>query len=652
MASDKDTLAEEVEAFELAYDHESENRAIALDDLKFARMSEQWPDVIRKKREEEGRPVLTINKMPAFIRQVVNDSRQNRPQIKVKPVDDKADPDTAKMLEGLVRNIEYESKADVAYDTAVDNACSMGWGYLRVAIEYEYEGSFDKCLKIQRVGNPFTVYGDPFSVEADSSDWNRAFVTEYLNKNDFERKYKGADKIDWKGSGYGELKLPWKEDEQVLIAESWQREIVKSSILMLSNGMVVDKKSYEAGADIFQASGLQVVNERTADMFKVTQRIMTGAEVLETNEWAGKYIPIIPVYGEEINVEGKRYFRSLIHNAKDAQRMFNYWRTQATELVALAPRAPYLGEEGSFDVDKGWATANTDSHPYLEYKKGMPPPQRQPMDTGRSVGAMSEAMAAGDDMKAIIGMYDASLGQKSNETSGKAIMARQREGDVSTFHFIDNLSRAIRHTGSVIIDLIPKTYSGQRMVRVLGEDGKETTAKIGEQQDPQQMQMQQQAHAQQQARVYDISTGRYDVAVTTGPGYTTRREEMAVQMTEFVRAFPAAAPVIGDLLVKALDWQNSEEIAERLKAMLPAQAQGGLPPELQEQIEGGKQHIQEQDQEIQKLNVDLITAKLDGQKKDIEIARLKAMADISGALNKIETAHQVEAAKQPSLQAG
>jgi len=625
--AEEDTLSEEKEAFELAYEAESENRKVALESLRFARMGEQWPEKIKKERELEGRPVLTINKMPAFIRQVVNDSRMNRPQIKVKGVDDKSDPATAQVLEGLIRNIEYVSKADVAYDTAVDNSCSLGWGYIRLAIEYEYDDSFDKGLRIKRVANPFSVYGDPFSTEADSSDWNQAHVVEYLEEDEFERKYKGADKVDWDAK-YGQIEQPWRQDEEIMVCEAWRREVVQKTIVQLSDGHVLGEKEYLAAKDLFDAMGITVVNSRQAQGYKITQRIMTGAEILEENEWAGQYIPIIPVYGEEINVEGKRYFRSLVHNAMDAQRMFNYWRTQATEMVALAPRVPFIGEEGAFDADPNWETANTRSHPYLMFTKGKQMPQRQPLDGGSSIGAMSEAMAAADDMKAIIGMYDASLGARSNETSGKAINARKMEGDVSTYHFIDNLSRAIRHVGCCLIDLIPKVYGPQKIIRVLGEDQKEKVVKLagGQPQQPQQPDPNGPLPDGEE-RIYDLSVGRYDVAVSVGPGFTTKREEAAAQMTEFIRSYPPAAPIIGDILVKALDWPQADEIAERIKAMMPPQANGGMPPELQQMIEGGKKQIEQQGQQIQQMQAEKqITDKqhkLDLAEKDIQIKVLQ-----------------------------
>lgn len=623
MAKSDDILQEETEAFEKAVDAESENRNAALEDLRFARLGEQWPDGVRKQREREGRPILTINKMPAFIRQVVNDSRQNKPSIQIKPVDDHADSDTAQVLEGLIRHIERTSKADIAYDTAVEYAVSMGFGYMRVSVDYAYDDTFDKCLNIERIANPFCVYVDPDATSVDGSDWNRAWVTELLPRETFRAKYKGAEEVDWVAAGYDGLKEPWKEDDSILICEAWQREQMDREIVLLSNGQVMGLKEYQAGQDVFMMAGIVPVNSRKTKSYKVTQRILTGAEVLEENEWTGMCIPVIPVYGEELNVEGRRYFRSLIRDAKDAQRMFNYWRTTSTELVALAPRVPFIGEEGTFDVDPNWLTANTESHAFLQYKRGGTPPARQPLDGGQAVGAMAEALAAGDDMKAIMGMYDASLGQRSNETSGKAIMARQREGDVSTFHFIDNLSRSIRQLGCVLVDLIPKVYTGERIVRILGEDGQEGTARIGQKPD---------ANGPMPdgvERIYDLGVGRYDVAVDTGPSFTTRREEAAMQMTEFIRAYPPAAPLIGDLLVKALDWPQADEIAERIKAMLPPQAQGGMPPELQKMMAQGKEMIGKLQQENQQLKIASEAAKADkaSELQKLAVERFKAETD-------------------------
>jgi len=569
-----DILKEAREAFDLCQEVESDNRVAALDDLRFARLGEQWPEEVRRQRDLDGRPCLTINRMPAIIRQVTNDARQNKPSIRVRPVDDKADPQTAEIINGLIRNIEYTSNADVAYDTASDFAVTMGFGYFRIGIEYACDDSFDRDLLIQAIANPFSVYGDPHSTAADSADWNTAFVTDWIKKSEFERRFKGAKPVDWTAEGYGDLADQWITDDSVLVAEWWKREEVERKIVLLSDRTIVDAGRYQQYKDAFDAAGIVVVGERTTKSHKVTQRLMTGAEVIEETPWAGRYIPIIPVYGEEVNVEGKRHFRSLIRDAKDSQRMLNYWRTTSTELVALAPKAPYIGPKGAFttDADK-WATANTQNWSYIEFD-GQIAPQRQPFE-GVPAGALQEALNASDDIKAITGIFDAALGAQGNETSGRAIVARQREGDTSTFHFIDNLSRAIRHAGRVLLDLIPAVYTEQRVVRVLGEDGQPKNAMVGQQaQGPDGQPVPPPPGFD---RIYDLTLGKYDLVVSAGPSYTTKREEAANQMLELVRAFPQAAPMVGDLLAKNLDWPGADEIAQRMQALQQQMTQAQDP---------------------------------------------------------------------------
>lgn len=657
MASDDDLHKDALEAFRLAEEAESENRIAGRDDIIFARQGVQWPENIRKQREEDGRPCLTINKLPTFVRQVVNDARQSKPSIKVHPVDSGADVETAKVIDGLIRNIEYSSNADVAYDTATECAVGNGFGYIRVGLGYAYDDTFDQDITIDRVLNPFSVYGDPNSTAADSSDWDSAFVVDRLSKKQFEREY-GKDQSDavanwneadaWQG-------VPWAEGDTYMVAEWWVREKVDRTIVKLSTGLVVGAEDLKTDPDLqalMETGVVQVVGERVTKACKVKQHFLSGAGILYRKDgsekgrgWPGRYIPIIPVYGDEFDVQGKRYFRSLIHPAIDAQRMFNYWRTTSTELVALAPRVPYIGPEGAFAVDPDkWATANTKSHPYLEYAKNSPaPPQRQPLESGPAAGALQEALNASDDMKAIVGLYDASLGARSNETSGRAIMARQREGDTSTFHFIDNMARAIRHTGRVIIDLIPHVYNTERVIRVIGEDGKEEARQINApypQKDPQTGAPVTDETGQAVMAMHDLRTGKYDITVTTGPSFTTRREEAAFSMTEALRAFPQAASVIVPELAKNLDWPGADEIAEKLEK----QASGQLPPEVQQVIEQGKQEIAKLTEENQQLKQDhsLDEAKLQA---DIQQANVEAANKVKIALIDIEAEKQIAFAK-------
>ena len=629
-----DILAEALKAFELCKEAEEHNRVTSLDDIRFSKLQEQWPEAILKQREAEQRPCLTIDKTQAFIRQVVNDSRQNKPAIKVRPADSKADPETAEVINGLIKNIEYTSNADIAYDTAIESAVAGGFGYFRVGLDYTFDDSFDLDIKIERILNPHAIYGDPNATSADGSDWNVAFVIDRMSRDEYKRKYGDKQTVNFDDDAWSEAD-GWLEDNSVLVAEYWTREETERELLMFDNGMVFPKEEAEADQDIAMAievGALNIVKTRMSKSYKVRQVIMSGVEVLEKNDWPGKYIPIIPVYGDEFAVEGKRYFRSLIHPAKDAQRMFNFWRTNSTELVALAPRVPYIGEQGAFDVDADrWQTANTQSHPYLEYKKGSISPQRQPLDMGVAAGSLQEALNASDDMKAIIGMYDASLGARSNETSGRAIMARQREGDVSTFHFIDNLARSIRQLGRVVIDLIPSVYTEERIIRVVGEDGKEKPVQINKESPKTDNKGNPVTDKDGNAimALHDLTAGKYDLTVEAGPSFTTRREEAVAQMTEMIRALPEAAAILGGPLIKSMDWPGAQEIAEKLESLDPTN-KPQIPPELQQAIEQGQQRIAELEQENQQLKAKTGTEqqKIQVDQYGKETDRLKAQADI------------------------
>ena len=579
---------------------------------------------MRKEREDDGRPCLTINKLPAFIRQVVNDARQNKPAITVQPVDSGADPETAEIMSGLIRNIETTSDAEVAYDTAVEGAASNGFGYIRVNTRYASDDTFDQDLVIERVANPFSVYGDPDSSGADSAEWNCAFEIEMMSRETFRQRWKGADAVDWDADGYTGLATPWCEGDQIMVAAYWHREIVEKEIVALSNGTVVSKADFEANPDNF--AGLTIIGQpRAVQSYKVTQYMLTGAEVLEKTEWPGKFIPLIPVYGDEVNVEGKRHLFSLVHFGTDSQREYNYHRSAATEMVALAPKAPFIGEEGAFDADpEKWATANSTSHAYIEHKKGSAAPQRQPF-TGVPVGEMQLALSASDDMKATIGLFDPSLGAKSNVTSGVGLRQQERQGDVATFHFVDNLSRAIRHTGRILIDLIPKVYSTKRVLRVIGQDQKPKTVQVSP--DAAQANAQAQGEAmeragvrasmapadQQQAayqaalqeelgeiaRIYDISSGKYDLTVKAGPSFSTQREAAREEIVDVIRSVPAAAPILGPMYLRNSDWPGADEAADKIEAM-----QGGGDNAAQQQLAAMQAQLQQLQQENETLKQD------------------------------------------------
>ncbi len=601
---DADIIQMAMDLFEDSQDGSNYNRIEAEEDIRFARLSEQWPKDLKQTREEEKRPCLTINKLPAFIRQVVNDSRQSKPGIVVAPIDNGADPDTAEVLTGLVRSIERNSNAGIAYDTGIDNAASCGFGFFQLSIEYANDYSFDKEIRIVPIANPLSVHWDVTDVGMDAKDWRYCFVSELLNEKKFEQMYPGAMKVSFEGD-INQRESWWLSDDGVRVSAFWLKEEDTSKLLLIddiedpnSNPAAILESEYQANDQMkaMVESGLwKVIDEREVKVPKVTRRIITGAEVLETLEWPGPTIPVCPVWGEVVVLDGRRYLRSMIRDAKDSQIMFNYWRTMATELVALQSKAPWIGPEGF--VPEGqqykWETANIKNYGYLEHVAGKKP-ERQGF-AGIPAGAIQEAINASDDIKAITGIHDASLGAQSNEISGKAILARQRESDVSNFHFADNLSRAIQYGAKCIVDAIPSVYSQRETLRILGEDMKEKVIKLAT--TVNKLQIEQDGSDE---KVYDLSIGKYDVTVKAGPSYSSQREETREVFVEMMRTMPQVAPYISDYLMEHMDFQGAEKLSQRLKSLLPPHIQKmemeenskGLPPEFQQAMKQAQMIIQ------------------------------------------------------------
>jgi hypothetical protein len=568
----EDILAEARERFKLSVEAEQDNRADSLDDLKFL-MGEQWDQNALTARK--NRPCLTINRLPTFVRQVVNEQRKTRPAIDVIPADGQASKATADVVQGLIRHIERTSRAQVAYDTAFEYAVSCGVGHFRVCTDYVDENSFDQEIKIDRIANPFSVYRDPASQEPDHTDDRYTFVTELVEVDEYEERY-GFKPTQLENAGTGDDTPLWFDGKRVRVAEYWRVRDEDYTINALSTGQIVEGDLSKKDKAELAASGIEVVNTRTACRKVVEQYLISFDKVIKKAGWRGKYIPIVTSSGGEINIAGETKLVSLIRFAKDPARMYNYWTSAETEMVALQPKAPWLGAEGAFDGHEGdFAKANLENVAYLEYKPvpGEPMPSRQPPPAFPA--AMREGrMAAAEDVKAVIGMYDASLGARSNETSGVALRARQQEGDTSTYHFIANHARAIEQCGRIIIDLIPKIYDTPRTIRIVGPQNEAQMAVINQMfVDPQ----------TGQEQMHDLQLGKYDVAVRVGPSFESKRQEMVEAMVDLANANPQLMQLAGDLVVRNMDWPQSEEIADRLKAMLPPQVTGQPVPPSPEQ---------------------------------------------------------------------
>jgi hypothetical protein len=643
--SESDILALARSRLDLAVSALSESREDETDDLRFYAGSPdnqwQWPaDVLATRGAVQGqtinaRPCLTINKLPQHVRQVTNDMRQNRPGAKVIPVDDKADVAVADIFNGMIRHIEYISDADVAYDTACENQVSYGEGYIRLLTEYCDDNSFDQDIKIGRVRNSFSVYMDPLIQDPTGSDAKWCFVTEDVTRAEYERMYPNSTPISTLQSlGVGDQSISnWLNEDTIRVADYYYIDYDKATLNLYPGNMT-------AFAGTPEDKELKIIygkplRSRESDRPKVKYCKINGYEILEEREWAGKWIPVIRIVGNEFEVDGRLYVSGLVRNAKDAQRMYNYWVSQEAEMLALAPKAPFIGYGGQFEgYEEKWKTANTNNWPYLEVNPdvtdgqgaALPLPQRAQPPMASS-GLLQAKAGASEDIKSTTGQYNASLGMGSNERSGKAILARQREGDVGTYHYGDNLSRGVRHVARQLVDLIPKIYDTQRIARIIGEDGETKMVKINpDQQEPVNQIVNEEGIVIE--KIYNPGVGKYDVVAITGPGYATKRQEALEAMAQLLQGNPQLWQVAGDLFVKNMDWPGAQEMSKRFAKTIDPKimADDDKTPELQAaemQIQAMGQEMEQMHQMIQ--NVGKSIEMQDLARKDYE-AEIKAYA--------------------------
>lgn len=610
---------------------EADNLREGYDDLEF-RAGNQWPEDVRKLREIEGRPCQTINQMPQYVRQVTGDMRQMRPAIKVVPVDDNGDEDKAEVLEGVVRYVENRSDAPAVYFQGADSQVACGVGAWRVTTEYAHEGTFNQEIRIAPIEDALGVMWDGNSILPTREDAMECLVPFDMTRRKFKREYPDATASDFapsEASGLGHSE--WSTSDTVRVGEYWYKEKAKRVLALMADGAIEDVTEDKAYAAELAANGVRI--ERR-DSYKVFRALVTATEVIEgPDEWPGSFIPIVPVIGEEIRI-GRRIVRhGVIRFAKDPQRTYNYMSSAQTEVIALQPKAPFTGTDKNFENHEDiWQTANVTNHPYLPYTpdpaNGSIAPQRvQPAVSSQGVAEGIER--AGRDMQSVIGIYNASLGAASNETSGRAVLARQREGDTGTFVYIDNWARAIRHTGKIVVDLIPKVYDTARVLRIIGEDGKLEEHRIN--------QVGGMDAEGNLLPMNDVTTGSYDVSLQMGPSYSTKREEAREGMTAFVQAAPQVAPLILDLVAKSQDWHLAEEISERLETVLPpeiraAKAEKEGKPLPQSMQPPPPDPVQQQlaQWEMQSKEAEMFGKQADARKKEAD-AR-KAEIELEGAM--------------------
>lgn len=562
--TDEESLCKTVrECLSQAWENEKENREEASVDLAFL-AGDQWPDAVRREREAQRRPMLTINRLPQFLRQVTNDIRQADLAIKVAPVDDQSDPKLAKIYNGILRQIHYQSNAHHVYSAAAEHQAACGIGWFRITTEWADDSGWDQELKVELIPHPLSVYCDPAAVKPDRSDAMWMIVTEMIPTATFKERYPkaGLDDVDV-SSDNSSSRLYWASRDAVRVAEYWCRKPYEKTIGLTAEGQSIDLTDVKPAMRAYLPP---IVKERQQTAYKVEMHLVGGNSVLSgPHPWMGKHIPLVPVIGAEIPLESKVYRHGVIRYARDAQQMYNYMRTASVEWIGLAPKSPYLVTTGMLsdpNIKAAWDSHNTTNRPYLPYKPdpGMPngPKREHPPEMPTAV--MQETQIASEDMKATTGIYDAGLGRQSNETSGRAILARQREGDVANYHFADNLEMSLGHAGRILIDLIPKVYDNERVIRLMGEDDSEEFEPIN------QVVM---GYDGMPMVINNLSAARFDVRVNIGPSYSTKRMETADAMLQFMQAVPAAAQVAPDLVAKALDFPGADEVAKRLRNTIP-----------------------------------------------------------------------------------
>jgi hypothetical protein len=553
------------------------NRDDAIDDLRFC-AGDQWPDAIRQERQAQGRPVITVNRMNQFVKRVSGTLRQSHPAIDPFPVDDKTDPILADIYAGLIRQIEYVSGASSIYSWAAECAIRCGIGHWQIKTRYQEE-SFNQEIYLCRITDPLSVTWDSGAVELDRSDAFECFVSELITKDEYYRRWPDQKKTgsvhnSFPNAPNTDSQLYWQTDDRIRIASRWFKQKKLKTLGMTAEGQVYDITKL----DRVSIQSLGITRERKVDGWEIMHQPVSGDDFLDdAKKWAGQHIPIIPVIGEEVPVEGKVIRHGIIRWAKDPQRLYNYWRSAAAEMIALAPKAPWLVPHGMISGLEGyWNRANTANLPYLPYKPNIEFPTLAPkrQDMPQPPAAMwQEAQISQDDMKAAVGIYDAALGNKSNETSGVAIEARQEEADTGSFVYLDNFSNSsMRRNGVVLMDLIGATYDGEQQIRIIGKDEKEGFVPINKSV----------ATIDGPAIINDMSAGKFDVRIKTGPSYANAKAEAKAAFSMILQADPKLMQVVGDLWAESQDFPPDVQakLVERMRKMIPPQISGEpMPPD-------------------------------------------------------------------------
>lgn len=631
----KDLLLRIRDRFKVMVEADEPNRRKAMEDLKFAfEPGCQWDETLKKERGD--RPCYEFNKLRITIKRVINHIRANRPQGKVRAVED-SDKDTADIYEGLIRNIWNVSDGDTVVDYAAEYVIAGGMGAWRVTTEYSDDTVFDQDIFIRPIKNPFCLYADPSAADPfkrDAEDW---ILTEKISNKSYEARWPKAKRVSFEDESFDDDDA-WEEEEQTRICEYWYKKPVTKTLYLLEGGQTVDTLP----------EGVTPLKTREVKTYKICMVIASGDAILEgPKEWAGSKFPFVMVPGEWRVIDGKVQWHGLTRFSKDAQRNYNVSRTAIAETIALTPQAKWLMSMKQFEgMGDHIAEAHRKNIPVMLYNST--PNEAPPQWMGGAqvpVGLVQQSAMDSDDIKATSGIFDSSLGNQSNETSGRAIRARQEQGEIATYNYPDNIAKGIRVTNEIIVDLIPKIIDSTRAIRILGADGAEKYMKVNEvvpdPNDPTGLKT---------IVVNDLSRGKYDVTVTTGPSYSTQRQEAAEVYTQLGQAVPQVWGVAGDYIMKAMDLPYSEQIAERLRYLLPPQIQQSMadgkpvPPEVQAvmaKAEQAMQVVQMQTQLIQQAAQEVEQSKAESEKAKSDVEQTIAKLNVAKAQFEADVAKEL-----------
>lgn len=593
--ADNPTLQLMRKRFEHVCDVDSDNRESYIENVTISASSDQWDDEV-KKRRGSNRPALTFNLLNLVVKQIIGDYRQNKMSISVMPAGGQATDEVADIFAGLIRNIERASNADEAYTNALECSARGNIGYWRIFSEYEANDQFNQKLVIKPIKNPLTVYCDPNAKLLTRQDASWYLVTEMITKDEFRRLYPDAEAQGWDIVDVdSDDDSDWGDDDNIRLCEYFTKEIKSERLVAFDNGMVVVIESDDE-IEALKQIGINPIKERTADRTYIKWRKCTGSNVLEERDFKTKYIPIIPVLGEEVNIKGKTLLRSAIYYGIDAQHSYNYERSTAIERSALSAKSPWIVTAKQIENYRDqWDNANTTPQPYLVHQPdpAMPAGPQRIEPPSPSMADMQNSQAAAQDVQRTTGIFDSQLGQKTNIVSGRGLQEQQSQGVTSTFIFTDNLRAGIEYCGRILVDWIPEFYDKERVIRIINSEDDIEMITVNQKQPNPLMGI---------TRVLnDITVGEYDVIVTAGKAFASRRQESVDGLIKWAQAFPQQAPLVADQVLENMDVPGGEVMAERIKRSLPPQVvndpdspEGQAALQQAQQQQAAQQQIQQQ----------------------------------------------------------